>query len=334
MSGLVNLGNTCYLNSILQVLFHLPELKALCGKKLKLNKEYEHVDAGQAFLQLLTKYWKGKANAQALTKFKSVLGYHFELFSGAHQNDQHECLISLLDLLHHTLSYPVETLGSRKDSDKLWQQAKKQFYHDGLTTYYHPDQPYRSVVSDLFLGQGHKRTHCDNCGFLSHRFEVFKGLELQIPNRSEPIQLEHCLEYLVGPTQLDQKDAYRCDKCNQLNRSRQRYTIWRLPQVLVVVLVRNLTKYHNGEMISVKDQREVTYPEYLDMSPYLSNVNQPSHYHLMATACHYGSPSYGHCTCMVSNQRHWLNIDDVQVTEAPCPNGGAQSYLLFYRLQA
>ncbi len=92
-----------------------------------------------------------------------------------------------------------------------------------------------------------------------------------------------------------------CSKCKQKRPSAKRYTIERLPKVLVIQLKRFLKAHYTTQKIDVN----VDYPiENLDMSKYLSkNVERGSMagacspsclYDLYAISLHSGSGSSGH----------------------------------------
>ena len=85
--GLINLGNTCYLNSILQCLLHLPELMEYMLSSEKLDKELEINK--KEYEQKLTENEKKihELNYQLINEFKLILNQMWEGYSLNNNNE-------------------------------------------------------------------------------------------------------------------------------------------------------------------------------------------------------------------------------------------------------
>lgn len=350
-TGLPNLGNTCYLNSILQILLHNRELMRFfldpsCIPVLVANKSYKDSVVAAKFVELFVSYWTKDdvTLSNDLKFFKRALGAHFSEFEGSKQNDQHECITYLLDLLHQSFSVKrtfVISGDSDNPIDKLEKQALESLAND-LRGYEVPHKPgviHVSPISDLFLGQSHARTECVNCHNVSHRFDTFNTLQVQIPKKkkdtSSEIDLYDCLNYFTSITQLDKDNMFTCDNCKVKNRSRRRTMLWRLPKVLIVHIVRNLKMIKDGEFHETKDPREVELPLSLDLSKYVSNRFNKTTYDLEGVGCHHGMPSFGHCTSyLCTDDKGWHVYDDSRVNPVDETYiQGPEAYLAFYRLR-
>jgi len=345
-NGLPNLGNTCYLNSILQILMHTPELIHFflsndhCIKLLMLNNKYKDILIATKFTELFVSYWtQDEATLRKdLFFFKKTLGKHFAEFAGSKQNDQHECIIYLLDILHQAFcmqKYVCFTGYNETAINKLEKDALSAYCSD-LSGYVYPrpaNTIYISPISELFVGQYHKRSECVNCHHISHRFETFKTLDVTIPKKKENITLYDCLNHLTKITQLDKENMLECDNCKIKNRSRRRGMIWKLPKILIVYITRNLTMVKDGEFYQTKNPRQVDIPHVLDLSKYISNRFIKTNYKLNAIACHHGMPSFGHCTSYINFSDQWNMFDDNKVSSITVDYiQGPEAYLAFYRV--
>ncbi|KAI9980753.1 hypothetical protein PInf_010072 [Phytophthora infestans] len=190
--GLSNLGNTCFMNSMLQCLINTaplreyflkkdPETGTLCFTK-EINRDNPLGMKGIMavdFASLLRKMWSNEFKVVTPTKLKSVIGQYAPQFAGYQQQDSQELMNFLLDGLHEDLNRvkakpytkPVERNG-RSDADvarEEWQQFLRR--ND-------------SVIVDNFMGQLRSHVTCSDadCGHESVTFDPYMSLSVPIPN--------------------------------------------------------------------------------------------------------------------------------------------------------
>ncbi len=345
MKGLPNFGNTCYLNSIIQILANTPQfIECLKSFPLKLagaDGEELSLPVGIAFYKLLNSYHTRSDNESQL---RGDLGSFITYFIRYHdsfgmgQQDQHEYLMLLFRIIHDTINAPCKfhiTGQPRSDLDRLEQKALISYRIDGTST--HADnlqksdtRAYDSAIFRLFTGQFHFQTECRNCHYISHRFETFRSWEVPAGNPGkDTLTLEDSLEECTGVTQLAVEDMYECDNCHIKTQSLRKCSIWRLPEILVINIKRNITHLVDGRFVTLKDPRAVKSPDVLVCAPYMSVTRDRSVYSLYATANHFGSPSHGHCMCYIKDGEGWCYLDDERIGRTDRIDQNSQ-YILFY----
>lgn len=184
--GLLNLGNTCYINSILQSISNTPLLK-----NFLLNDTYiDHVvlsnSAGSKgkvsieFGRVIKDLWTSRARAVGYSKFYKTFTDKFAQFKGHEQHDCHEFLGSLLEVLHDDLVRSTET--SQPLSSKVIEQPTREQEIQAANEQWSEIQGKQaSVISNLFGGQTSTKIVCKSCDYTKVLFDIFLNLSLPIP---------------------------------------------------------------------------------------------------------------------------------------------------------
>ena len=192
--GLQNLGNTCFMNSVLQCLSHTPGLPqffapAEAGGRFAadLNEDNPLGHNGklaEAFGSLLQLIHSGNCSAVAPRNFKHVMGEARPEFAGYNQHDSQELLSFLLDGLHEDLNlvrvkpFVEATEGKGRPDAEVAAEALEGHRMRN-----------RSWVQDLYLGQYRSTVVCPNaaCGHhTSVTFDPYTSVTLPlVPPKDE-----------------------------------------------------------------------------------------------------------------------------------------------------
>lgn len=184
--GLKNLGNSCYMNAILQCISHTPLMWEYFSneafiKDLNRNSKTTNGTVSSELGKLIHALHQKKNIPHSPSSFKEAFLQLYPDFIGDHQQDSHEFLIILFGLLHKELNremnqsikcYDTVTLDDpdeaeeKKQSKEQWRQIQGS---DG------------SVLTDFFCGQTRRALQCENCGKRQIIFERFMDLSLPIP---------------------------------------------------------------------------------------------------------------------------------------------------------
>lgn len=183
LSGLANLGNTCFMNSSLQCLCHTPSLMYafLSGKyKDDLNAENPLGLGGKlasAFGSLISKMWKPGVEYITPKHFKWQLAKFAPQFGGYSQQDSQELLAFLLDGLHEDLNrIKNKPYVEEKDADG---RPDEEVAAEAWANYRARND---SVVVDKFQGLYKSTLRCPNCNYTSVKFDPFMYLSLPLPS--------------------------------------------------------------------------------------------------------------------------------------------------------
>jgi hypothetical protein len=192
MTGLANLGNTCFMNSALQCLSNTKALTYFFLTqqwKQELNCDNPlgmHGEVAKAYADLVEQLWSppsellGGRNIAIPRPFKATIGKFNPQFVGFQQQDAQELLQFLLDGLHEDLNRILKKpyvelpdmngLPDAVVAKRSWDAYKAR--ND-------------SIIVDLFQGEYKSRIECLDCGRWSVKFDPYMFLSLPVQDRRQ-----------------------------------------------------------------------------------------------------------------------------------------------------
>ncbi|XP_067134827.1 ubiquitin carboxyl-terminal hydrolase 35-like [Centruroides vittatus] len=270
MVGLDNIGNTCYLNCILQSLYMTDYFRYSVLKVAPKPQETILLKLQEVFAYL------------SLTQRPSFSPNHFleisrpSWFKMGEQQDCAEFLHFLFDLLIEQNKFTCQSPQSSESQDN-------------------------SLIENVFSGVSETTYICSCCNNSSVRSEKFTSLHLAIPDADENkdssdakdevrIELSDLILNYLKPEILEGENKYFCDKCKELHTGKKQSKIKKFPTYLIITLLRfsyNPVLHKKTKIISI-----VNYPYEL-LWPL--DENNCKVYHLYAVVIHSGtSTERGH----------------------------------------
>ncbi|KAF5739781.1 ubiquitin carboxyl-terminal hydrolase 16 isoform X2 [Tripterygium wilfordii] len=285
--GLVNCGNSCYANTVLQCLVFTPPLTAYflqglhsnaCGKKgWCFTCEFE---------SLIQKAKEGKSPLSPIGILSKLQNIGSQLGNGK-EEDAHEFLRYAIDAMQSVclLEAGVDASGSPEEETTLI----------GLT----------------FGGCLRSKIRCARCQGKSERHERMMDLTVEIEGDIQT--LEEALRRFTATEILEGDNKYQCSRCKSYEKAKKKLTILEAPNVLTIALKR----FQSGKF--GKLNKAIRFPEILDLAPYMSGTSDKSPvYKLFGVVVHLdimNAAFSGHYVCYIKTvQNKWFKIDDSTVT--------------------
>uniref|UniRef100_A0A8C3H046 Ubiquitin carboxyl-terminal hydrolase 8 n=1 Tax=Corvus moneduloides TaxID=1196302 RepID=A0A8C3H046_CORMO len=329
LTGLRNLGNTCYMNSILQCLCNAPHLAEYFNRNLyqadinRSNFLGHKGEVAEEFGVIMKALWAGQYKYISPKDFKITIGKINDQFAGYSQQDSQELLLFLMDGLHEDLN--------KADNRKRYKEENNDHLDDSSAAeiaWHKHKQLNESIIVALFQGQFKSTVQCLTCHKRSRTFEAFMYLSLPLASSSK-CTLQECLRLFSKEEKLTDNNRFYCSHCKTRRDSSKKIEIWKLPPVLLV----HLKRFSYDGRWKQKLQTSVDFPlETLDLSQYVIGPKTSlKRYNLFSN--HYGGLDGGHYTayCKNASKQRWFKFDDHEVSEISASSvKSSAAYILFY----
>lgn len=193
LCGLSNLGNTCFMNSVLQCMSNCPPITKYFLENQHLGELNTTNPLGmkglvaKAFGDLIKTMWSGDHSHTAPSNFKIQVSRFAPQFSGYQQHDAQELLTFLLDGLHEDLNrVKKKPYIELKDADgRLDDVVAKESWDNYL-------KRNNSIIVDYFHGLLKSHVTCPQCECVSTTFDPFCYLSLPLPpKKNSYIQIKY-----------------------------------------------------------------------------------------------------------------------------------------------
>ena len=367
MIGLINLGQTCYMNAVLQCMSNLSPITNFFLNQEKQDNIKQHFTAlGQnidtslcfAYKELIENLWKGPKNQPySPIKFKQILQKLNPIFADNTAGDSKDFFNFLMIQLHNELngieinpaSQKFKNLGDDVIVDPFNEdQVFKAFMGNFVSNY--------SVISRYFYGVTQGQFECQNCknkllqkglnlSPIKYNFESFFYLEFPLEEvRKHVAELNNNLQYYQNITEVNLYDCFKynqklssiigyCEKCKRNDSQINTLNLVYSPSP-ILVLIFNRGK---GKQYKVK----INFEEKLDISNIVIK-NENLYYELQGVVKHLGeSTANGHfiayCrTAVPMYHNFWYCFNDQSVTQVNDWNdiiNSGDTYMLFYELK-
>ncbi|CCW69395.1 unnamed protein product [Phytomonas sp. Hart1] len=293
-NGLMNQGATCYLNSLLQSLFHISAFRSIIyqmptkEESIELSQTYPHGTKSIPYaLQRLFCMLQTETEAVNTTELTESFGWS-EADSFI-QHDVHELTHVLLDNLEMKLN-------TQRISDNLDKSVRK------------------NAIHEIFNGLLQSYIDVEEVGYHGACEETFYDLQLVVKDTKD---IYASFDRFFQAEVLDGKNKY----CLERNGEKKYYRATKgvrlkaTPLILLLHLTRFDYDVRQGEM---KIFSRWDYYSTLDLSGYMPHVKPAdTHYTLCSVLVHSGSNTgFGHYYCFLLCSGQWYKFNDERVTPA------------------
>ncbi|VCX39156.1 unnamed protein product [Gulo gulo] len=262
--GLPNLGNTCYMNAVLQSLFSIPSFADdLLSQDFPWGEiPLDALSMCLAQLFVLKNIYNVKIKERLLLNIKKAISTVSDIFSGNKQNDAHEFLGHCLDQMKENMG-KLNTIWKMKIESKE-DNATQQVFAGSAAT--------RVLICPVitnFEFELLRSIICQACGQVVLKTEVSNYLSVNLPQgmKALPLSIQSAFDLFFRAEELE----YKCEKC-QHRISVAVHQFSRLPRVLIV----HLKRYTFNKFWSLrKDDQEVVIPMYLKLSSHCNESTKP-----------------------------------------------------------
>jgi ubiquitin carboxyl-terminal hydrolase 8 len=332
LTGLTNLGNTCFLNSTLQCLSHCYELNNFLEKgtyKNKLNKIPDSLILIE-WDKLRKLMWSENCiispngfvkSIQRVAKIKDK-----DIFTGFAQNDLTEFLGFVIECFNNSIKREVKMNITGNPESKTDILAKKCF--EMMKTMYSTEY---SEFIDLFYGIHVSQVKSTSSNYINVIPEPFFNLTIPMVKENKPHHIMDCFDLYTKKELLDNENQILNEETNTREDAEKSIFFWSLPNIMVVTL-----KRFNVSSVSIrKNQAFVDFEETLDLSKYVIGYNKSSYvYELFGICNHMGGVHGGHYTSYVKNANNkWYHFNDTNVNKVKDFDSmkTQSAYCFFYR---
>ena len=257
--GFINFENMCYMNSSLQLLTRVSELKENV-KNFDENKINKETDCqGKLIIEFkkiieIIELGKEKISPKDL---KKVMGEIDERYKSNNQEDANEFISNFLsELLEETKSCRNYEIPQYIEEDE------KEAYNKILNRFFRKKGG--SFLVDLFYGIQKIENKCRNGHIISFKFCNYNMIELSISKFAKnmnKLNLDIFLTNYIQPIKC--KEKLFCQNCNSELSTEVITTIYTLPEYLIIFFGRTIDdKYYD---------QNIEYEDILDFSKYLYN---------------------------------------------------------------
>jgi ubiquitin carboxyl-terminal hydrolase 8 len=329
ITGLANIGNTCYINSCMQIISHTYELNDFLetgSYKKRINKIADSVVLVE-WDKLREMMWSSNCTIAPWGFVKGIqkvaLLKDRELFTGNAQNDVQEYLLFIIDCFHNSIRREVEMEITGDVINKTDKLAK--VCYEMMRDMYKKDY---SEILNIFYGiHVSQISSLDKNECLSLRPEPFSVLSLSIAQVRNPTIFD-CLDLYCKKETLEGENAWFNEDLNRHQNVSRGIIFWSLPNILIIDLKRwSYDGRKNGVSVSVELSN-------IDFSDYVKGYNSCSYiYDLYGVANHSGGSAGGHYTASIKNANgKWYEFNDTFVKEINGNNiVSSKSYCFFFR---
>ena len=333
--GLNNIGSTCYMNSVIQSLYHISDLSngllELYNQDILNEEILNKMPMTLSFLEVIYNLSFRKSKSFSPERFKIIISKN-ESFRKFEANDSKTLTLYVLDTLNKELN---ENKIPQKN-EKIINPIRNYNVQDanGIVKFF--NENHNTLIGDLFNGLKSTDYICDTCSNVVKNYQIFNIITCSIEKtfmdkygnkqkleKDLKVDILDCFKLEEKPNLFVGNNQIFCGQCNTSRDGKSINKICISPKIMILCLDRGL----NNRFMC-----DVDFPEELDINNFLETKGNK--YKLIGVIEHLGqSGESGH---FIANCKHfngeWYIFSDSSIhpTQKEYKQYGVP-YLLFYR---
>lgn len=301
LNGLRNLGNTCFMNSGLQIFLNCTYFNNKLLKYKKLCKS----ELFTSYIKLVKDYNSNNGCILSPNEFKMAIDKRYPLFRKFGQEDIYEFMTLFLSAIYDDL---VECGVNNKDTDK---DVIKNVLGINCTIFIKP------------IDKNIKLIHKNKSSEYVLHLELDSNYEIEKPTELEDLIINLTLPKKIGIVGFDKPNKEIC------NLEAIRTTkIDNCSQCMIIYLGRYKEVRKGNNFSYQKLHNKIKIPKIIEGSSH--------NYHLRSFALHHGNSNGGHYVSYVNNNGIWYNLNDSNcsiISEKDALYYAMDAYVICYQIE-